>query len=208
MISSKANRLSLSMFRLFCLVFVLFFTNSVPVFSFNSPDSSCAEQGDVQTVLTEAGDASSIFDRARRLPENSDKRNELIGYAFALELSELGENATESLYKAIKDKDPFIRSIAVEALGEQQKNYAVPMLIRALSDENKLVRKKASEALGLIGDKEAVNALITALSDEDQSVCYYAAMALGEIGDKRAVEPLIRALDCKKVYEWSHRCAG
>jgi len=108
----------------------------------------------------------------------------------------------KDLIKALKDKNPDVRKIAVEALGKIGDPRAVEPLIQTLKGEDRWVRKDLREnsawvlvvsALVNIG-KPAVEPLTHALKDEVSDVRETAVKALGKIGDRRAVEPLIQAL--------------
>ncbi|MEM4390105.1 MAG: HEAT repeat domain-containing protein [Candidatus Micrarchaeia archaeon] len=114
-------------------------------------------------------------------------------------ISELGmvRQAVEAFLAELKNKDPWIRHNAVEALGRLGLKHdvvreAVPELIEALADP--LLRADVARALGMIGDERAVPALIECLNDGNREVRGNATEALGYIRDRRSVPALIEKL--------------
>jgi HEAT repeat protein len=85
---------------------------------------------------------------------------EIVGY---------GEAALPCLFKALKDKDKYVRANAAEALGEMEVVAAVPALIAALGDRSKNMGETAKEALIYIG-RPAVPALLEALEDGNNKI--------------------------------------
>ncbi|MBN1873338.1 MAG: HEAT repeat domain-containing protein [Anaerolineae bacterium] len=98
-----------------------------------------------------------------------------------------GDPSVEQLISALRDENPWVRWIAVYALGELQSPGTVEPLIIALKDESDKVRWAAAQMLGTFGDGKAVLPLIAALQDEDAHVVREAAFALGRIKDTRAL---------------------
>lgn len=68
-----------------------------------------------------------------------------------------------NLIKALNDKWVFIRTSAIEALGEIQAHSAVEPLIQLLNDKTPGIQSYAAEALGKIGDPRALEPLKRAL---------------------------------------------
>jgi hypothetical protein len=118
----------------------------------------------------------------------------------------------QPLVEVLGDRDPRVRVVAAQALGELRvgADAAVPVLARALSDPDARVRQAAAEALGDLGSAAmpALPALISALQDSDQGpqpgwvvrVRASAAFALAKIGRPAeaaapALEGLLRDAD-------------
>lgn len=117
-------------------------------------------------------------------------------------LGELGKASDPQAEKSLttcllKDKDPYVRCSAAEALRKVSGRQAVETLCGVLkNDSSEWVRAKAAEDLGEIGDRSSVTFLVRALIEDSQwDVQNRAAQALGKIGDTRAVEPLILAMN-------------
>ena len=88
---------------------------------------------------------------------------------------------------AVRDPDPTVRALAVEALG-----LAGETADLARTDADDRVREAAATAAGEVGSTAAVDWLIEAArSDEDQLVREAAVAALGAIGDERALPVLL-----------------
>jgi HEAT repeat protein len=102
--------------------------------------------------------------------------------------------STPMLVTALKHKNPYVRLVAAQLLGEIRDSQAIEPLIALLHDKDWDIQLAVVGALGQIGDRRAVEPLITALSDKHEDMRGKAAEALGQIGDKRAVEPLTAAL--------------
>ena len=110
--------------------------------------------------------------------------------------TKIGKPAVNPLIADLKDKDPLVRSQAVQALGVIGDPRAVEPLIRVLNDKDPLIQRQAIKALGRIQDRRAVGPLIIVLIDSDREpyVRMSAAEVLGRIGDDSAVDSLIAAL--------------
>lgn len=103
----------------------------------------------------------------------------------------VGEPAPDpELMEALSARDPALRELAAEALGESGASQAVAALLASLSDPSAMVRGAAAEALGKIGDGGAIDGLLRALGDPDASVRASAARALGRIGAHDALARL------------------
>jgi len=94
----------------------------------------------------------------------------------------------------LKDADPNVRRVAINALGKIGDASAVPALVKALGDEDYNIRWNAASALGEIGDVCAIPNLIKALNDKHASVRHGVATALGEFRDASAVPALVKVL--------------
>lgn len=137
-------------------------------------------------------------------------------------LESMDSDAIELLIEALKDKVPWRRVAAAEAVGEVGGDRAVIPLITALQEGPQNVKSVSAWKLGTIGDERAIEPLIRTLKEikigyrshsyNDESMKGYfwnveydknfglrgsAAIALGEIGNAKAVKPLIEALQNK-----------
>ena len=110
--------------------------------------------------------------------------------------TKIGKPAVNPLIAGLRDKDPLVRSQAVQALGVIGDPRAVEPLILVLNDKDPLIQRQAIKALGRIKDPRAVGPLIVVLTNSDRKphVRMSAAEVLGMIGDESAVDSLIDAL--------------
>ena len=110
------------------------------------------------------------------------------------------------LINVLKSKKTYVKSVAVDAIGDLGNKEAVGILLEMLVDNNEYAgtRDHAARALGKLGDVKAVNTLIEILSGktEHKDVRIGAAVALSDLRDKRAVEPLIDVLNDNKADVW------
>jgi hypothetical protein len=106
-----------------------------------------------------------------------------------------GETSLEILRNALKDKDPYIREDAVDAIRALKDEGNIELLKGVLlTDRNEYVRESAAGALGFTRSEKAINPLKEALKDESVDVRISVADALGLINSDDAVEPLMVAL--------------
>ncbi|MBD2038520.1 HEAT repeat domain-containing protein [Leptolyngbya sp. FACHB-321] len=102
------------------------------------------------------------------------------------------------LLTVVRDPNPAVRAITIEALGSFHDSRVPPVLVNALHDENATVRQVAVEALGFRHDLTLPLALVTLLSprlrDTNAAVCQQAAIALGRLGTDAAAEALFAVL--------------
>jgi vesicle coat complex subunit len=110
----------------------------------------------------------------------------------------LGKPVVPALVRALKDKNPSVRSSAAIALGKMgvQATSAVPSLSHALQDENLEVRRSAAIAMGKLGRPALVPYLVVKLQSPDASVRYSATHALSRFGAdaKPAIPQLTKAI--------------
>lgn len=92
----------------------------------------------------------------------------------------------------------WLRSAVAFALGQWNREQAVPLLLRALTDEDRQVRWRAAEALAKQPDERAIPSLLATLNDEYIAVRCRAIEALGKTGDECVIEPLLRQLTDKE----------
>ncbi len=105
------------------------------------------------------------------------------------------ETPLETLRKALKNKDSYIREDAVDAIGALKDKGNIGLLKGVLlTDEDEYVRKYAADALGFLRSEEAIDSLKEALKDEFVDVRVSVADALGLIKSEDAIQPLTTAL--------------
>ncbi|MDI6756930.1 MAG: HEAT repeat domain-containing protein [Endomicrobiia bacterium] len=125
--------------------------------------------------------------------------------AFFLQVPLLSQQSPEtdaytSNISKLKDKDPFIRRSAAEALGSLRDQRAVANLTAALRDIHPLVRQSSVDSLGVLRAHSAVKQIGELLiSDKESQVRQSAALALGYIGNSDGQEYLVKALDDKEA---------
>jgi hypothetical protein len=95
----------------------------------------------------------------------------------------------------LRDKDPEIRRLAIEVLGENRDRDSVRALRDVLNDRDARVREAAATALGKLGDRDVVPPLLKLLDDPETRVRAAVATALGKLGDPRAIKALVRAME-------------
>jgi LysM repeat protein len=97
-------------------------------------------------------------------------------------LVKIGAPAVDRLISALYHRDPLVRGMAAEALGDIKDSRAVMPLVETLEkDEDALVQNSAAQALGKIGDPRAVEALIGVQDHEYWAVRKNAGLALTKI---------------------------
>ena len=144
-------------------------------------------------ALGEIRDIQAIKPLIAALRDENDHVSAWNGAVDAL--VKIGVPAVDALIVSLKDKDKWVRSQAVSALGNIGDTRAIEPLIEALKEDEGYgyVREAAANALVKIG-LPAVDALIVVLKDKDKWVRWWAVHALRDIGSTRAVEPLLVAL--------------
>lgn len=121
----------------------------------------------------------------RRLPLPDDAWDKLASF---------GEEAVESLSRALREGGAPARRKVVESLGKIGDVRAVDALVEALEDKDYILRRKAVVALGRIGDARVMDPLARALKDTHHAVRRSAVVALGKLGTPEAVDLLCEAL--------------
>jgi tetratricopeptide (TPR) repeat protein len=109
-------------------------------------------------------------------------------------LRDVDLSSMESVVKALKSPESYIRWKAVKTLGDMEDQSVLTNLIAALKDESASVREMAVQALGDVGNKEAVDPLITAFDDKSDLVRAEIVKALVKLKDERAITPLVKSL--------------
>ena len=96
------------------------------------------------------------------------------------------------------DRDPELRTIAIEALGSFHDERIGPLLIDALQDKASSVRQAAATALGfrpeLCEELNSIEHLAPLLRDFNLEVCHQAAVSLGRMGRESAIVALYEVL--------------
>ena len=111
------------------------------------------------------------------------------------------ENLVPVLVELLADRDYYVRSKAVEALGKIGSSggkAAVAPLREALADKDISVRHEAVDALGRIG-LPAKDAIIDALASPDAEVRKSAVYALGRFQDEAVIPALCKLLEREKT---------
>jgi HEAT repeat protein len=105
----------------------------------------------------------------------------------------------DALLQVVEDADEYIRSSAVDALGEIADPKAVPALIKRLEDSNFNNQEHAAAALAKIGDPRAVLPLVAHVraATHHPQARQAAAKALIDLADAKAIPGLIDALQDK-----------
>jgi HEAT repeat protein len=103
--------------------------------------------------------------------------------AMARAIGNIGRSAGAApLQQALTDKDPFVKSAALQALrqieGFRDGMVAVPLLSDADSD----VRAEAAVTIGVLHTRAGADALVRSLKDPSATVRKKAAWSLGRIG--------------------------
>jgi HEAT repeat protein len=110
-------------------------------------------------------------------------------------LGKLGELAIPGLLDALNDKNSWVRSNAVMALGLIKDIAAIPALHKALDDTNTQVRINAITALGMLKDVTVTPKLFELVNNgkEVYDIRSSAVTALNHIGDTSAALSLLEA---------------
>jgi HEAT repeat protein len=101
-----------------------------------------------------------------------------------------GEQALDSLARAVAHKDPETRRAAALALGKTQKPEAISTLSVALKDGHTYVRIAAAEAFGNIRGRKSRLVLNNILDDPKYEVRIAALISLVKLGERTAVDTL------------------
>jgi hypothetical protein len=113
-------------------------------------------------------------------------------------VSAAGEpTAAEALARIVRSKgDPFVRSVAVTAIGESHAPPAHAVLLHALRDSDQPVRRAAADGLGRLGRSDAIDPLArVAAGDPARLVRFSALKAIARIGGGPAEKALSRLAD-------------
>jgi len=105
-------------------------------------------------------------------------------------LARSGAAVEGAMIDALSHLRSWVRSLAVEVLGETGSRAAVEPLLRVLREDAPEVRTLAANALGQIGDPAAVDGLTAALDDDNWLTGMAAASALRRINTPAALAAL------------------
>lgn len=129
----------------------------------------------------------------------------------------------EPLLEVVKDPNPQLRSMVINALGSFHDLRVLPVLITALQDNHSNVRQEAASALGfrpdICGEFNLVSHLQPLLYDLNLEVCRQGAVSLGRMKQATAnkvlfdvlqaeTTPLSLKLDLVKALGWSEINSG
>lgn len=164
----KMNITSLKSYRLWALLGVLFV---LPHFC------SAAEENDPYAMI-KSKDSSQRRAAVHQLGDIQDERSQ------------------KTLFKMLNDKDPLVRSAAIESLQRQKSVDALDEISGLLiNDPDRDVRRMAAFSLGKQKDRRAVPFLIQALKDPEPNVRVDAVSSLRRLKAREAVDPLLEFLN-------------
>ena len=98
------------------------------------------------------------------------------------------ESLIDGLVMALKDSEPTVVRLSIQALGKVGSKAGIDELITVVNSGPSRLVNEAIEALGLIGDPRGTKPILDALTIDTKET---AIQALGKIGDPRAFDPLI-----------------
>lgn len=107
----------------------------------------------------------------------------------------------DDLIAMLEHKRSYVRSAAIDVLGDLGDTRAVQHIIPLLQDKSKDVRRYACESLGKLGDVSAVNAIIPLLFDEVTSNRKWASWALSELGEEDTWNSIVMSLHYDELEE-------
>jgi hypothetical protein len=168
-----------------------------------------AAQGEsaVQTLVEQMIEETkaAVDETTATTADNAHGTNPTAGVC-ARALSTMGECAIPALLEAARNKDWWVRAMAVDMLtkmGPVAKS-AVPALTSGLDDEHWWVRRNCAEGLKAMNEfpETVVNALTKAVSDPDYRVRRNAALAITDVGPdaEGAIPNLLEMLDDENRY--------
>ncbi|MFC4467998.1 HEAT repeat domain-containing protein [Streptomyces xiangluensis] len=112
-------------------------------------------------------------------------------------LTSLGIEAWPSLAAGLRDPEPLVRAVAIEALGVTGAISRAPEVARALREDTDIeVRIRAARALGRLGMPDGLPPLLASIRrGRPVALRIVAAGALGNLGAVAATGPLTELLD-------------
>ena len=124
-----------------------------------------------------------------RKPESNDPHS--------LELTK----QVQTKLKQLSDKDPEIRRLAIQHLGQLGPIAApaLPNLRSALSDSDFRIRLEAAIAIGFIGNQSETPYLLTLLDDNVEAVRFQTISAIAFLKDSKATPTLIRQYELETI---------
>jgi len=106
----------------------------------------------------------------------------------------LGDVAVEPLIEALNEPDLYVRTLAIEALGEIGSKKAIDPLKEKLNDPDKLTQVMVAVALHKMGEDNPEDVILGALIDESAATRRTAAKAIWEVVDKPPLRSLLKAM--------------
>jgi len=134
----------------------------------------------------------------------SEPMDRKMARAAMITLGQLGPSARSAvplIFKLFNDRDPVMRSGAIEALGGIGEPSAVPLLAEALNDRAMQMRELAARTIGYIflapNGRESVSETVPILLEhlrDEPTVREAIVLALARSGSIAAVRPVIEAI--------------
>ncbi|MHB8995540.1 MAG: HEAT repeat domain-containing protein [Armatimonadota bacterium] len=115
--------------------------------------------------------------------------------AAAAALAKIDDPAVgPALAQGLNDPAPWVRRVALNAMGTLQYRPAIPSLRQSLESGSAEERALAAEGLTKMGVSDIALPLIKLLASDDSRELKAAAQGLVQLGDRRALKPLGQAL--------------
>jgi len=105
-------------------------------------------------------------------------------------LTRIGYKALPTILRAITDRDPHVRKLCADILGQMADQRAESALIAALNDPDENVRMAAAEALGNFSSQSSFEALLNLLQGTDLTLKFCAMESLAKMGREIPVEKI------------------
>ena len=140
--------------------------DSVVLLAFGTATAKFSDETARKTLTRQA--RASVYPQARRVLYAGLLRNALVD---ALVVGK----------KAMADKDPTVRLVALEALAERKELTTLPIALKALKEKGWPHRQAAAQLLQAIGDVNAIAPLINAMATDEGRMLQVYAEALREI---------------------------
>lgn len=170
-------------------------------------------ENDVSELKTAALDSLAHMKEKKAIPhllpllesENRDER--LMALASLGRIGHPDESAVEEITKLLpEEKDPYVRQMAANALGDMGASDAMEVLLDALEDPSQEVRKSVVTSLGKLGDGRAREKVFSSLFDYENfaHIRNDIAIALKNIDQDQTEEQLVSVLedDSQLVNHW------
>jgi outer membrane protein assembly factor BamD (BamD/ComL family) len=114
---------------------------------------------------------------------------------------EKNKHALDVVLAALNNRNPNVKSDAIDALGYMKPKGAAARLISILEGESYFLSGSAARALGRINDPQAIPALINVMvTTKFPMLKKDIAGVLGQFKDPRVIKPLINLLDSQYHY--------
>lgn len=103
---------------------------------------------------------------------------------------ELGAEAVPTLTDLMQNKNPEIRSLALNCLDLTGDESALPIIVESLKDPDDNVRSTAMQALEARYDKTVQKQMVENLNNPDPAIRGGVALLLGNLGGEKTSQPL------------------